>query len=163
MKTGRAFVAGVVGGLVMTVLMAMGRAMGMHANLEMMEGTMMLPPGPAAWWVGLVMHLIISGIIGVIYGLAFEYVSHRATWWIGALFSLVHSAIAGGVMAMMPMINPRMPSPVPAPGYLMANMGGMYVIMALILHAIYGAVVGAMYGPVVHARPATADVGSVRA
>jgi hypothetical protein len=50
MKYGKAFGAGVLGAVVMTVMMAVARAMGMPANLEMMLGTMM--GGPRARRIG---------------------------------------------------------------------------------------------------------------
>ena len=55
-------------------------------------------------------------------------------------------------MAMMPAMHPLIPEQMPAPGAFMANMGLMGVIAEIMLHLIYGAIVGAMYGPVIH-RP----------
>jgi len=147
MRTGKAFAAGVTGGLVMSLLMGMGRMiMGMQANIEMVEGTMLMDPGPATWWVGFVMHLMISGLIGLVYGWGFERI-RRSGAGIGAGFGVVHAVIAGLLMLMMPLIHPRMPDPVPAPGFLMLNLGVMTMFAALLVHVIYGAVVGAIYGP----------------
>jgi hypothetical protein len=152
MKTGRAFVAGVIGGAVMSALMWMGRLMGMPANLEMMLGTMATDPGTTAWIIGLVMHLTISGFIGLIYGWAFEHITHRAGWLVGAAFGIVHTIPAGLAMGMMPMMHPRMPTPIMPPGSFMSAMGAMGVLAELMLHLAYGAVVGAVYGPVAHPR-----------
>ena len=148
MKAGRAFAAGVAGGIVMSIILAMARGMGMPAQLEMLEGTMMLPPGPAAFWLGMMMHLIISGVIGLIYGWGFEAV-RRAGWVTGLGFGVIHAIIAGMAMGMMPMIHPRIP-PMHAPGWFMSNIGMMGVAAMVMLHLIYGAVVGAIYGPVQH-------------
>ncbi len=51
MHTSKAFMAGVIGGAAMSLLMFMGReVMGMQANLEMMLGTMIgMSPGPMTW------------------------------------------------------------------------------------------------------------------
>lgn len=155
MRTGRAFVAGVVGGAVMSALMWMGRLMGMPANLEMMLGTMLgMAPGLMTWVIGFVMHLIISGLIALIYGWAFERLTHRAGWMIGAGFGVIHAIIGGFAMGMMPAIHPMMPQPMQPPGAFMSNMGTMGVVAEFVLHMVYGAVVGAMYGPVRHAHVA---------
>ena len=148
MNFGRAFLAGVVGGAVMSIGLAMGRAMGMPANLEIMLGTMMLQPGTAAFLVGLIMHLIISGMIALIYAWGFEQVTHRSSAAIGAGFGIIHGIIGGMFMGMMPMMHPLIPEQMPAPGAFMSNMGAMGVMAEMVLHVIYGAVVGGIYQPV---------------
>jgi hypothetical protein len=164
MKAGRAFVAGMVGGAVMSALMWMGRTvMGMPANLEMMLGTMFTDPGATAWIIGFVMHLMISGAIALIYAWAFEHITHRAGWLLGAGFGIVHAIIGGMVMGMMPMMHPRMPNPIMPPGAFMSSMGTMGVVAEFVLHMVYGAVVGAMYGAVVHARPVASEGRPLRA
>lgn len=147
MKTGRAFMAGALGGLVMTVLTAIARAMGMQVNLEMLLGTMFgLSPGSAAWVLGLVMHLMISGLIALLYAFGFERVTHRAGAGIGAAFSFIHMVIAGVFMGVIPMMHPLVPEQLPAPGAFMVNMGAMGVGAFVMLHLIYGAIVGGIYG-----------------
>jgi hypothetical protein len=87
MNWGKAFIAGVIGGAVMSILLALARAMGMPANLEVMQGTMLgLEPGATAWIVGFIMHLMISGLIALVYAAGFEYVTHRAGWLVGVPF-----------------------------------------------------------------------------
>ena len=49
----------------------------------------------------------------------------------------------------------------PAPGAFMANLGMMGVGAFFMLHLIYGAIVGAMYGPVVH-QPRVTSVDATR-
>lgn len=150
MKTGKAFAAGMVGSIVMVLLMWMARTfMGMHINLSMMLGTMFLPMGMGAWIMGFIMHLIIGGIIGIIYAWGFERVTHKAGWTVGLGFSVIHAIIAGIFMGMIPVIHPRIP-PMPAPGFFLLNMGMMGIIGLFVMHMIYGAIVGAMYGPVLH-------------
>jgi hypothetical protein len=145
MNVGRAFLAGVVGGIVMSIGLAMGRAIGMPADLEMMLGTMMLQPGAGAFLLGMMMHLIISGVI---YAWGFEYVTRRSSAAVGAGFGVIHGIIGGLFMSMMPMMHPLIPEHMPAPGAFMSNMGLMGVVAEMVLHVIYGAVVGAVYRPV---------------
>jgi hypothetical protein len=67
MKYGKALAAGVVGDIVMTIIMIMGRAMVMPANLEMILGITMGRIHRADWLVGLgfrVIHTLFSGLVG---------------------------------------------------------------------------------------------------
>lgn len=145
MNLGRAFVAGVAGGIVMSLGLAMGRAMGMPAQLEMMLGTMIAPPGTGAFVTGLVMHLIISGLIALIYAWGFHTITHRSSAAIGAGFGLIHAVIGGLFMGLMPMMHPMIPEMMPPPGMFMANLGVMGIVAEFVLHVLYGATVGALY------------------
>jgi len=153
MNTGRAFLAGVVGALAMSVMMALARAMGMPANLEMLLGTMLgLEPGPTAWMLGLMMHLVAGGVFALFYAWGFENLQ-TAGAGIGSLFGLGHALVAGVFMGMMPMIHPMVPEVLPAPGPFMANLGMMGIVAEIVLHLLYGAIVGAMYVPVRTGEP----------
>ncbi len=157
MKAGQAFLAGVVGGAAMSVLMWMARTMmGMPANLEMMLGTMVADPSTTTWLIGFVMHLVLSGAIALLYAWGFENVTHRSGWLTGVSFSVIHIVIAGVFMGVIPMMHPRMPDPILPPGAFMSNLGVMGIVAEVMLHVIYGAIVGAMYGPVIHPRPSSA-------
>src|SRR5918996_2950090 len=158
----KAFVAGVIGAAVMSIIMAMARAMGMPANLEMMLGTMMGgPPSAMTWMMGLIIHLIAGGIFALIYAVGFKYWTHRADWLVGLGFGVIHTLFSGLLLAMMPAMHPLVPEMMPAPGALMANLGMMGVGALFMLHLIYGAIVGAMYGPVVH-QPRVTSVDATR-
>ncbi|MGH7718990.1 MAG: hypothetical protein ACREON_09140 [Gemmatimonadaceae bacterium] len=154
MKAGKAVLAGVVGGVAMTVLGWLVRQLGIPMNAEMMLGTMVIaPPGPAAWLIGFVMHLMVSALIALVYAWGFERVTHRAGAAVGLGFAVIHIVIAGLVMAMIPAVHPMIPEQMPAPGAFMANMGATFVALFVLEHLMYGAIVGAMYGPVAAERP----------
>jgi hypothetical protein len=108
MKYGKAFAAGVVGAIVMMIIMLMGRAMSMPANLEMILSTMMgSPPGAMAWVIGLIIHLIAGGVFALIYAAGFEYWIHRADWLIGLGFGVIHPLFSGiVVLGMLPAMHP---------------------------------------------------------
>ena len=152
MKYGKAFAAGIVGAIAMTIIMVMARAMGMPANLEMMLGTMMgNPPSAMAWVIGLIIHLIAGGVLALIYAAGFEYWIQRADWLVGLGFGVIHTLFSGlVVLGMLPAIHPLVPEMMAAPGVFMANLGVEGVVAFVALHLIYGAMVGAMYGPVLH-------------
>jgi hypothetical protein len=136
-KYGKAFGAGVLGAVVMTALMAMARAMGMPVNLEMVLGTMI---GGA------------PSLFALIYAVGFEYWTHRADWLVGLGFGVIHTLFSSVLLAMIPAMHPLVPEQMPAPGPFMSNLGMMGVLAFFMLHLIYGAIVGAMYGPVIHSR-----------
>lgn len=155
MRYGRAVLGGVIGGAVMSLMMALGRSMmGMQANLEMMLGTMFgAAPGPGTWLLGFGMHLMISALIALIYAWGFERLTHRGGWQMGLGFGVIHAVIGGVAMGMMPAIHPLIPEQMPAPGAFMSNLGMMGIVAEFVLHMVYGAIVGATYG-----RPRTAAV-----
>ena len=137
----------------MTVLAWLVRQLGIDMNAEMMLGTMFVSPaGSTAWLAGFAVHMMISVLIALIYAWGFEHVTHRSGVGIGLAFAVVHVIIAGMVMGMIPAMHPMIPEMMPAPGAFLANMGGTFVALFIVEHLLYGAVVGAMYGPVEHPR-----------
>jgi hypothetical protein len=150
-KLGKAIIAGVVGGVAMTVLAWLVRLAGLQMNAEMMLGSIVSSsPGATTWLIGFVIHLMISALIALAYAWGFEHVTHRAGAVVGLGFAVIHVVIAGMVMAMIPAMHPMIPERMPAPGAFMAKMGGTFVALFVIEHLLYGAIVGAMYGPVEH-------------
>lgn len=155
MFKGRAFYAGVIGGIIMSLLMALVRMMGMPVNIGMTLGTMFgLAPGVGTWLLGFIIHLVLSGLIGLLYGVGFEYISHRAGVWIGFGFALIHTVIAGFFFGLLPAIHPMMPEVINSPGIFLSNLGSAGVVGFFILHLTFGGVVGAIYKPVRHTHVA---------
>lgn len=147
MNLSRALLGGALGGIVMSVLMFIARlVVGMDVNLEMMMGTVFLDAGPVAWLLGFAMHVMLSALIALAYSWGFETVTKRANVALGAAFSVVHILIAGVVMGgMIPVVHRLIPEQMEGPGYFLANHGTMGVIAFVLLHVIYGAIVGATY------------------
>ena len=161
MKVGKALIAGLVGGAAMTTLAWFVRRMGIDMNAEMMLGTMVSSPGTAAWLIGFAMHMMLSAVIALIYALGFERVTHRAGAVVGLGFAVIHVILAGMVMGMIPAIHPMIPEQMPAPGAFMANMGTTFLALFVIEHLMFGTIVGAMYGPVVSARPLRTETANM--
>ena len=144
----RAFAAGVTGGVLMTLLMALARMTEMTTiDLELKLGSMVSQETTTTSWViGLFLHLIISGLIACIYAVGFEYVTHTATWLAGLGFGVLHTIIGGLFLAVLPEIHPLMPSDsLPAPGPFAINYGLMTTVAFAVGHLVYGATVGLMY------------------
>ncbi len=47
--------------------------------------------------------------------------------------------------AMIPVVHRLIPEQMPGPGFFLANHGTMGVVAFVVLHLVFGAVVGAMY------------------
>lgn len=150
-EPGAAIAAGLVGGAAMTVFLYMGIAMmpgQMRMNLLLMLGTMVVPAGVMGYAVGLMMHAGASVAFGLIHGAVFsaaELESATAAW--GLLFGLVHWAVAGMGLAMVGMMHPLIRSGrMNAPGPFAVNMGPVTAMGFLMLHLMFGVLVGALYG-----------------
>lgn len=154
MKKSTAFLAGVLGAAVMSVITWAARNYAeMPVNMELMLGTMLGgPPDEAHWFTGLLVHLINGGIFGLVYGWLFEHVTNHAGWLMGLFFGLVHTIAAGIFLGLVPPMHALIPEVMAAPGFFMANLGAAGVIALFGLHMIFGAIVGAGYGRVLHPR-----------
>ncbi len=141
-----AIVAGLVGTVVISMIMAMAPKMGMPkmAIWEML-GTMFSKEGNVG--LGWVVHFMMGVIFAVIYAALWAAGIGSATLLSGAIFGVVHFLIAGLVMGGMPMMHAGIKAgTVQAPGVLMLNSGVMGFMGGLIGHAVYGLVVALVYG-----------------
>jgi hypothetical protein len=134
----------------MAALLQMGIAMmpdKMRMNLLLMLGTMMGLSGPMAYAVGLMMHLVASAIFGVIHASIFagaDIDSGEFLW--GALFGLGHSVMTGIMLMGMPMMHPEIKAGrMEAPGPLAISLGAPTAMGFVVLHVIFGALVGVLY------------------
>ncbi|MBD3345884.1 MAG: hypothetical protein GF401_12545 [Chitinivibrionales bacterium] len=155
MKWSKAIYAGVLGGLVMTIILAIVRAIDIPVNLSMLLGTLFgLEPSVGTWIVGFIVHLVISGLIALGYGWAFEHAVHHAGTWTGAALSGIHIILGGLLLGVIPALHPMVPGTMNAPGIFMSNLGTVGVVAFIVLHVIYGMIVGGLYGEVLHKAPA---------
>ena len=139
----------------MSAITGVLRLLGVSIDLEMMLGSLLLGAlGPGVWLIGLGVHLLIGGVLGVAYATAFEVAFTEAGAGLGVAIGAVHAVIAGIVLAFMPAVHPLMPALVPAPGLFMLELGAFGVLLFIGLHLIYGAIVGAYYGPTLAVRHA---------
>jgi hypothetical protein len=148
MYTTRAFYAGIVGAALMTLVLMLGRLAGLQANLAMMLGAMLtLRAGFDTWILGFFIHLLVGGGIGLVYAALFEYGFRRAGWARGLLIGAVHTVLSGLFLGAVPAVHPAVPEVLGAPGLFMANLGALGIVVFVLLHLMYGAVVGAIYRP----------------
>ncbi len=151
MDWGSAIWAGIIATAVMTVLMYLGKAMGMPMDMPRMLGLMFVGPdrSGAVYGLGRVVHFMMGVVFAVVYALLFDAFGIDPNWLWGAVFGAVHGVIAGMVFGMMPAMHPRMGrgEVLEAPGRFGGNYGAMVPMGVLLLHVVFGAVVGWVYGP----------------
>ncbi len=150
-EPGWAILAGLIGGGVMAAILYMGIFMlpdQMKMNLFMMLGSMMLPVGAAAFVMGAMVHALMSVVFGLIHGAVFAAADiDSAEWAWGLLFGLVHWAGVGMALGMLPLMHPRIRSgEVDAPGFYALNFPPMTAMGFLMLHLVFGVLVGVLYG-----------------
>jgi len=141
-----AVVAGVVGTIVISMLMAMGPKMGMPkmAIWEML-GSMFDKDGKNG--LGWTIHFMMGVIFAIVYAVLWKAGIGSATVGSGLIFGLVHFLVVGVMMGGMPMMHAGIKAgTVQAPGVLMLNSGVMGFMGGLIGHALYGVVVALVYG-----------------
>jgi hypothetical protein len=96
------------------------------------------------WALGFGIHLLIGGLLGVLYGFIFEVLG-RADWWRGALISIFHSMVAGLVLWGVGSIHPLAGNVFPEPGYLGLNANAAIAFHMIVLNALFGSVMGGVY------------------
>jgi hypothetical protein len=150
-EPGWAILAGLIGGAAMATILYMGIIMlpdQMKMNLFMMLGTMMLPVGAAAFVMGAMVHAGMSVVFGLVHGAIFSAADIDSAWaaW-GLLFGLAHWAVTGMALGMLPAMHPRIQSgEIEAPGLFALSYPPMTAMGFLMLHLVFGVIVGALYG-----------------
>jgi hypothetical protein len=130
--------AGLVANIALSTLMALKMMMGLMPQLDiakMIAGTMGSPDTPLIGWI---VHFAI-GI--VVYGVAIAVLDGKLPG-----FSHVGHGLMLGVVGWLIMMLMPMPMPMTGVGLFGMNMGSMTSVMTLVLHLIFGAVLGWVYG-----------------
>jgi len=148
MRAGLAFWAGVIGAAVMVLGMWIARMAGATGFSfgywwgSMVTGTTTV----GSWWIGFVIHLIIGGLVGLLFAAVFEAIG-RSNWRLGLAGGVVFAVIGGLVLEWISLVHPAIPGVIPNPGYFTAAWGAGSVVTFWIVSLIYGAIVGGMYVP----------------
>ncbi len=156
MRAGLAFWAGVIGAAVMVLGMWISRmAGGTDFSFGFWWGSMVTgTTSVGSWWIGFVIHLILGGLVGLIFAAFLESLG-RSNWLLGLLGGVVYTIIGGLVLEWISLVHPAIPGVIPNPGYFTATWGVGSVVTFCIVSLIYGIIVGGMYEPI-HKRVAPA-------
>jgi hypothetical protein len=143
MKIQRTLLAGISGAVVMSTVMVVLRAFGLHVSLEEVLGT--LVPGVPPFAAGFVLHLVVGVAAAVVYAGIFEFALQTSGPLPGAGVGLSHGLLAGLSMSVIPAMNSLSYYDTSVPGAFLQNVPyGPALFMAL--HVLFGAVVGIVYG-----------------
>jgi hypothetical protein len=148
-----ALAGGFVGTLVLTAGMSLATEMRKtRIDLPFLLGTAFSRDRIRARALGYALHFVAGLVFASIYFAIFSAID-EASWWLGALFGLVHAIFAGTALVnlLLPLVHPRMATPFSAadsapllepPGFLLLNYGASTPVVMVIVHVIYGAIVG---------------------
>lgn len=151
MKWGKAFLAGIIGAALMTIMMSSANAAGFHVlDFSMMWGTLVgLPLGVWAWLAGFGLHLIVGGLFALIYALVFNVFSGAGVLRGGGI-GIVHAGITGIFLPLLPLVNPLMNNGhMRSPSPYFAGHGIPGVLFYFGMHVVYGITVGWLYARMV--------------
>ncbi len=142
-----AFLAGALGGLIVMLLLAVARLVNLTSlDLAMIVGSMFTQNVSVGTWIlGFVLNLIVTGLIGMLYGLILSRVWGPADWWHGLVIAIPHLILGGLFLGLLPGFHPVVPERIADPGYFGADYGAWTVILFILSHLVYGVIVGAVY------------------
>lgn len=141
---GRTYLAGVAGAAAMSVCARVARSAGVGMDLEMLMGTAFgVPPGPGARAVGQVAQLVTGGALACGYQYTFERLCFPMSPSTGAMAGAAHGALAGVSLALAPVVHPQIPDRMDAPGAFMLRKGRREAVLFVMLHVLFGAIIGA--------------------
>ena len=123
-------------------------------NLPYMLGSAFTPDRDRAKLYGLIVHLLFGWVFSLIYVLIFQSLG-AAGWWRGAIIGVLHALfVLVAVMAVLPGVHPRMATEqhgpeaqrlLEPPGFMAMHYGASTPLAVVISHAIFGAILGALY------------------
>ncbi len=134
MNIPKAIFAGFIATLVLSVLMIFKAMMGLMPDLNVIKMLAhMMHAAPVMGWVA---HFVVGAIIwGIAFALLFNKLPSQAPWLKGIIF-----AIGAWVLMMIVVM------PMAGAGLFGLHLGIMAPVMTLVLHIIFGAVLGGVYG-----------------
>jgi uncharacterized membrane protein YagU involved in acid resistance len=130
-------IAGLLGTLVMTVLMAMAPWMGMpRMDIIGMLGAMFTASKGTSRVFGTLAHFMMGVIFAIIYSLLWNLGIGSPAWLWGLIFGAIHGVVAMVMMPVMMKMHPRPPQ---------MNGGLLMMVGLLIGHMVFGLVVALTY------------------
>jgi len=159
MKWLKAFLAGIAGAAVMTIILSVAIAAGFRVlDFSMMWGTLTgLPIGVEAWLAGFSIQLVVGGLFALIYALVFN-IFYGAGALRGGGIGILHALITGIFLPLLPLVHPLMNNGrMQIPGAYFSGHSIAGVLFYFGMHIAYGVTVGWIYSRLV---PETRDVAN---
>ncbi|OFZ19906.1 MAG: hypothetical protein A2X94_14720 [Bdellovibrionales bacterium GWB1_55_8] len=138
--------AGILGAAVMTLVELVAQfSMGSPLSLELLLGSIFTGRTDASAWVlGFLWHLANGALFGLVYSIIFRNI-FRADATLGLGFGVVHWVIGGILVGAFSAMNPFIPALLPPAGFFAAGYGIGPALQLLLMHLIFGAIVGSAY------------------
>ena len=148
-----ALAGGFVGTLVLTTSLRFASEFGLtRMDIPFLLGTAFTANRERAKALGYGLHFVFGIAFALGYYAIFRILGESG-WWLGAVFGLAHGMFAGTALVniLLPVVHPRMATPLTAadstpllepPGFLLLNYGRMTLLVTLVAHAAYGAIIG---------------------
>jgi hypothetical protein len=148
-----AMAGGFVGTVVLTTCLRAGSELGLtRMDLPFLLGTAFSRDRTRAKALGFGLHFVAGQAFAAMYYAVFVAID-EASWWLGAAFGLVHGAFVATalVSTLLPIVHPRMGTPdtgadssplLEPPGFLLLNYGPSTPLVTMVIHVVYGAIVG---------------------
>jgi hypothetical protein len=148
-----AMAGGFVGTLVLTTCLRAGSELGLtRMDLPFLLGTAFSADRAHAKAIGYGLHFVAGQAFAAMYYGVFVAID-ETSWWLGGAFGLVHGLFAGTALVntLLPLVHPRMgtsntgadSSPLlEPPGFLLLNYGPSTPLVTMVIHVVYGAIVG---------------------
>ncbi|MBT3554859.1 MAG: hypothetical protein HN926_01740 [Chloroflexi bacterium] len=145
-----AIYSGLIAGAIMLIPIYLGRMMmpeQMKMDLLKMLGTMMMPVGGMTYGIGLMIHAVMSIVFASAHAAFYLWLDIDSNYGIGIVFGLVHFIGTGMFFGMLSSSLHRgiRDGAVEAPGFFALKLGGATAMGALVVHIIFGLVVGGLY------------------
>jgi hypothetical protein len=149
-----ALAGGFIGTLVLTTTLRGANELGLtRVDLPFLLGTAVTSDRARAKALGYLLHFVMGELFALVY-LAILAAINTDGAAIGALFGLLHGVVSATALVnvLLPAVHPRMGSTLSAansspllepPGFLMRNYGRGTLVVTLLAHIAYGAIVGA--------------------
>jgi hypothetical protein len=121
-------------------------------DLPFLLGTAFTADRVRAKALGYVLHFVAGQVFALIYFAIFSAID-RSGFLLGALFGLLHGLFSSTALVnvLLPVVHPRMGTSFSAadsqpllepPGFLMRNYGSRTLLVTIVVHVAYGAIVG---------------------
>ena len=145
------------GGFLGTVVLTSGLRACSELHLTRMDipfllGSAFFTDRTRAKAAGYLLHFAFGLLFALAYYALFRAIG-EASWWLGVLFGMAHALFAGTTLinVLLPAIHPRMGTATTAadaspllepPGFLLINYGASTPVVTLVVHLVYGGIVG---------------------
>lgn len=147
----RAIRAGLIATFVITLLIYTGRTLGLYLDFPQMLGMLFVNPryGAVVYTVGLLAHFVMGALFGLVYAWLFQVLEVPANGLWGGIFGGIHGLLSGLLISIFSSIHPRIgpEKPLPSPGLFCINFGRLIPLKLVVIHILFGIVMGWIYAP----------------